>query len=255
MPGPENENIFLPRPFSEGPMCQTSAPSVSADCNLLKDSAPGTRTRRAFRGAPRRACPAPCCRLQITQVRTASAGSGRECNADSRFMLQHSLAAVIAPRRRQKPARHQFSLLGRNGLSDNIQFCNPPSRTNPVAGPYRAYLPARWKGKAYTSTMNVSLKVVGRRSPRWIAEPPESSEARFAQSTFHSGMLDAACGLAPYGRCGRFASIVHTAPQLITCIACRVGRCFSKKADSQTLQSISLAKLPADRYSKNRRSC
>ena len=107
------------------------------------------------------------------------------------------LATAIVPRRREKSARHQFSPLGRNGLSDNIQFCNPPSRGNSVAGPYRAYLPARWKGKAYTSAMSVPLKVVGRRSPRWIAEPLESSEARVAQSTFHSRMLDAACSLAP----------------------------------------------------------
>ncbi len=31
------------------------------------------------------------------------------------------------------------------------QFCNPPSRVNSVAGPYRAHLPARWKGKVSTS--------------------------------------------------------------------------------------------------------
>ena len=35
------------------------------------------------------------------------------------------LAAAIAPRRRGKSARRQFSPLGRNGLSDNIWFCNP----------------------------------------------------------------------------------------------------------------------------------
>ena len=54
MPGPENENIFLPRPFSEAPMCQTSAPSVSADCNLLKDSAPGAHKESLPRSSPPR---------------------------------------------------------------------------------------------------------------------------------------------------------------------------------------------------------
>ena len=61
----------------------------------------------------------------------------------------------------------RFRLTSRSAASGDgrWQFCNPPSRANPAAGPYRAYLPARWKGKAYTSAMNVSLKVVGRRSP------------------------------------------------------------------------------------------
>ena len=33
------------------------------------------------------------------------------------------------------------------------QFCNPPLRANPVAGPCRAHLPARWKEKVYTSNV------------------------------------------------------------------------------------------------------
>ena len=54
MLGLKNVNIFLPRSFSEAPMCQTSAPSVSADCNLLKDSAPGIRKESLPRSSPPR---------------------------------------------------------------------------------------------------------------------------------------------------------------------------------------------------------
>ena len=54
MLGLKNVNIFLPRSFSEAPMCRTSAPSVSADCNLLKDSAPGIRKESLPRSSPPR---------------------------------------------------------------------------------------------------------------------------------------------------------------------------------------------------------
>ena len=45
----------------------------------------------------------------------------------------------------------------------------------------------------------------------------------FAQNTFHSRMSDMTCNLAPVWTCGRFVSIIHTAPWLIAYIACHVG--------------------------------
>ena len=54
IPGPENADTFLLRPFSEAPICQTSAPSVEADCNLLKDSAPGAREKSLSQSSPPR---------------------------------------------------------------------------------------------------------------------------------------------------------------------------------------------------------
>ena len=79
-------------------------------------------------------------------------------NATSRFTLSHSLAAAIAPRRQKKSARHQFSPLGKTRcvprpitVDDNRwQFCNPPSRANPVAAHRMAYPLPRWKEKVHT---------------------------------------------------------------------------------------------------------
>ena len=92
--------------------------------------------------------------------------------------LPHSLAAAIAPRRQEKSARRQFSPLGkvscviepdadcgrgrlvprfrlasRSAASGHSrqQFCNPPSRANPIPAHRMVYLPARWKEKVPTS--------------------------------------------------------------------------------------------------------
>ena len=124
----------------------------------------------------------------ITDFRRIADHSGTHCirlNATSRFTLPHSLAAAIAPRRQEKPARRQFSPLGKASCvmepdadcrrgrlvprfrlpsrsatsgDSRLQFCNPLPLINPLARSYKAYLPARWKGKVHTSNSNRPLK-------------------------------------------------------------------------------------------------
>ena len=54
-----------------------------------------------------------------------------------------------------------------------------------------------------------------------------------------AGSLTWCVACPKYGRCGRFAGIVHIDPWLIAGIACRVGRCFSWQDGSRALQSAS----------------
>ena len=54
-----------------------------------------------------------------------------------------------------------------------------------------------------------------------------------------AGCLTWCVACPKYGRCGRFAGIVHIDPWLIAGIACRVGRCFSWQDGSRALQSAS----------------
>ena len=95
MLGLKNVNIFLPRSFSEAPMCQTSAPSVSADCNLLKDSASGIRKESLPRSSPQR----------VSGIRAADCKSARQV---------HFLARM--PRRLFKSPPH-WARSGKIGIS------------------------------------------------------------------------------------------------------------------------------------------
>ena len=96
---PKNVNIFLPRSFSEAPMCQTSAPSVSADCNLLKDSASGIRKESLPRSSPQR----------VSGIRAADCKSARQV---------HFLARTFRsmPRRLFKSPPH-WARSGKIGIS------------------------------------------------------------------------------------------------------------------------------------------
>ena len=54
-----------------------------------------------------------------------------------------------------------------------------------------------------------------------------------------AGCLTWCVACPQYGRCGRFAGIVHIDLWLIAGIACRLGRCFSWQDGSRALQSAS----------------
>ena len=65
MLGLKNVNIFLPRPFSEALMSQTSASSVAADLQSAERSCSGYARGEPFVELPTARVRYPCCRLQV----------------------------------------------------------------------------------------------------------------------------------------------------------------------------------------------
>ena len=125
------------------------------------------------------------------------------------------LAAAIVPRRREKSAHHQFSPLGAASYAPE-----------PDADCRRERLVPRFR-LASRSAASAGIPHGYNSASRFTL--PHS----LVQSTFHSRMTDAACSRPRYGRCRRFVRTVHTAPWLIACIACHVGRCFPRETGSR----------------------
>ena len=78
MLGLKNVNIFLPRPFSEALMSQTSASSVAADLQSAERSCSGYARGEPFVELPTTRVRYPCCRLQVRSTGSFSCSNFSE---------------------------------------------------------------------------------------------------------------------------------------------------------------------------------
>ena len=78
MLGLKNVNIFLPRPFSEALMSQTSASSVAADLQSAERSCSGYARGEPFVELPTARVRYPCCRLQVRSTGSFSCSNFSE---------------------------------------------------------------------------------------------------------------------------------------------------------------------------------